>query len=123
MLPEHLAVLVYEIARGVGSPRRFRNECSIISVGHKANVLAVALVRVDQPMLLGNRACLGFGYATEGEERMRELLLRQLPEKISLILGRVSRFFQQISAVFGLLDPCVMSRGNVIKAAFQRRIQ
>src|SRR6266513_1605442 len=79
--------------RGVAPPQ----EASVVIVRHEADLLALRLVgrNETEPARVGPH--LGLGQLADGETRGGELHLREGPEKVRLILLRVSRAQQDVT--------------------------
>src|SRR5689334_21988397 len=65
---------------------------------------------------VGDVAHLGLPHLAEGEERVAELLLRELEEEIRLVLGAVDGLAQLERAVAGARDPRVVAGSDLLRA-------
>ena len=95
----------------------------IISVRHKADVLAVVLAGVDEVHTLGQFAHVRLGHTAQRKQHMSQLVLRQVVEHIALILGRVQGFFQKPAAVFARFNAGVVAGDHPFIAVLQGIIQ
>ena len=74
------------------------DERGVVAVGHEANLLAVALSRHREAHLAGHLAHPRLPVLAQREQRPRQLLLRQTPQKIGLIARFVHRAIEQMPA-------------------------
>ena len=101
MLPQHMSFLIHKIARLEASSCVTFNKPGIISVRHKADILAVMLARIDQSLFFRHFPDLRLRHAAQGEQRMCKLLLRQAVEHITLVFLFIDGFFQEeLSVLF-----------------------
>ena len=71
-----IAVDINEIALRVSLARMLFDELRIISIRHKADVLAVMLAGIAKPLFLGNGAHGVLVHAAQGKQRVGQLVLR-----------------------------------------------
>ena len=115
MLTKNISLLVNKIPCHPGIFGVVLDHASIVPVWHKANVLAVRLVCVDEAILLCNLPHLRLPQITEWKLCMRKLLLRHRIEDIALVLGFVQGLFEEELPVL-LLDSCIVARNKIITA-------
>ena len=92
----------------------FINKSRIIIIRDKTNLHAVFFVCDHQPDLLCNLADLVLMIISDRHECSRQLRLRQIVKCISLVFLGGDRIFDRITAIWKLLNPCIMSGRNVI---------
>src|SRR5882672_2368475 len=66
------------------------DEHGIVAIGHKTNLLRLGLFRYGQLLFTGYLAHFRLGHFTKREERTRQLILRQLPKEVRLVLLRIA---------------------------------
>ena len=96
MLSQHPAGLVDEVAVGVLLSGVPLNECGIIPVRHKADVLTVVLLRIDEAV--AGRKLPHLVLALKFPQRklgVCQLLLRHGVQHVALVFGGISALFQQ----------------------------
>jgi hypothetical protein len=87
MLPEHLALAVDDPTGSSADP--VGEEPAGIAVGDEADVVAVRLIRNGEPAQLGLAPYVCLERFPEREHRVRDLVGRQHPEDVRLVLARV----------------------------------
>ena len=92
VLAYDFAVQIQEVAFRIASPCIPLQECGVITVWNKADVLTVPLPGGDQTGLFRNFPDLRFGKFSKREEDVRQLLLREGSKKIGLILAAILCF-------------------------------
>ena len=113
MRSQHISASIHKIARrGLAAGLQF-DDMRVIAVWHKADILTVRLIRVDEAVLLRQRANVRLAQVAERKARVRQLLLRHGVQHIALILGRVDRLFQHIAPV-PFLDSDIMAGDHTI---------
>src|SRR5205085_5260544 len=65
------------------------DEARVVAVGHESNLLRLLLLRDVEVVPPRDLAHFWFRHLAEREQGARELILRQLPEEVGLILARV----------------------------------
>src|SRR5215218_5845562 len=121
MLPDDAPLRVHDLAaRGplVLPPLGFEvavDEARVVAVGHETDLLRLALLGDVEAVAPGRLAHLLLRHLAQGEERARQLLLRQLPEEVRLILARVSPAQQPVAPRRLVeLDARVMARRDLL---------
>ena len=112
---EHTAAFIDKVARGAVAARVARDKASVVAVRHKADILTVRLVRVVEALLLRDAARLALVHRAERQTRVRELLLRERIEHVTLVLALIERLFEKPPPVF-LFDARVMARDDGVAA-------
>ena len=92
----------------------FINKSCIIIIRDKTNLHAVFFVCDHQPDLLCDLADLILMIISDRHECSRQLRLRQIVKCISLVFLGGDRIFDRITAIWKLLNSCVVSGRNVI---------
>ena len=83
LVEDRPAVVGRAVAELLAQPAR------VVAVGHEADVVAVRLVRDEQPARGGLLAHLGLGGVAEREQRVPQLVLVEDPEDVGLVLAVV----------------------------------
>ena len=92
-------------------------EGAVVSIGDKADILAVAAVGGGQAVFGGDGPDLVLGQITQGEDRAGQLLLAQSVQAVALVLFGVQGFPQQVPAGVRVpVDADVVSGGNFFTA-------
>ena len=86
------------------------DEARVIIILDEADLVAVGLRRHVEAQRFGARSHLSLGQSAYREHRVRELLLRQREEEVSLVLIGVGAALEQPPPVTVALDPCVVPR-------------
>ena len=95
------------------------NESGIVPVRHKADVLAVRLVRIEKAVFLGDLTHPVLGKFAHRELGVRQLFLGQIVQYIALILAAVQPLFQQIApGSFVVCHPGIVSGDNGVHLHF-----
>ena len=115
MLTKNISLLVNKVSCRLGIFGVVLDHASIVPVWHKANVLAVRLVCVDEAILLCNLPHLRLPQITEWKLRVCKLFLRHRIEDIALVFVFVQSFFEEELPVL-LLDSCIVARNKIIAA-------
>ena len=112
---QDISVQVHKIPRRKLLIRIFINKFRVVIIRDKADLLAVRLGRHLQGNLLCQLTDLLLGVGAHRHQRAGKLLLRQIVERVGLILGLGRRFFQRIAAVWQALNLRVVAGGDVIR--------
>ena len=124
VLSEHVAALIGKVARRIGLLCVGFDKPRVVAVRHKADVLAVVLVRVDKALFFGDGARLLLCHFAERKNGFGELRLRERIEHIALVLACIDGFFEQIPAACRVIgDGGVMPRHHTVKAQLLRVAQ
>ena len=123
MLSDYVAGLVQIIAGGILFPGVLLQKCHVVSIGDEADVLTVPLFGVDKSLLLSNLAYLRLGQFAKREEDVRQLVLGQGIQEITLIFRGVCCLAQQEPAVFCLSNPGVMAGDHMTATQLQGLFQ
>ena len=116
MPPHDLSGHVHKIAAGVGLAGKTLHKGDVVTVGHKADILAVALVRVAELQRFRQSADGRFVHIPQRKFNVRQLFLVHHSQHIALIFFDMARFFQQPATRVGVLvDAGVMPRGQIIQ--------
>ena len=97
-----------------------------IDLTDKADTLRVLALGGCQLLLLGNTAHLGFKEVSDREHRILQLLLRELAEKVTLVLVGVATRQERIDLLaidLALLLTAVVSRSDSLGTQLQRLLQ
>ena len=86
VMPDNLPLKIQKIPLRVGFSGVPLQKRAVVTIGNKADVLAVPFPGVDEAILLGNLPDLGFCKGAQGKLNVRHLLLIQAGKKIGLIL-------------------------------------
>ena len=119
MLTKNISLLVNKIPCSLGIFGVELNHASIVPVWHKANVLAVRLVCVDEAILFCDLPHLRLPQITKWKLRVCKLFLRHRIEDIALVFGFVQSFFEEELPVL-LLDSRIVARNKIITAQNSR---
>ena len=116
---ENASVLGYVVSARRDGRGVFFDERCVISVRNEADVLAVLVVRTLKPGVLRDLAYLRLCVDSERKSQPAELLLRQIPENVALILRGIERLLQN-ERIAALFRPRVMSGGAKLRAVTVR---
>ena len=115
MRADLFSVFVNKIAGRIAFSGVLLHEADVIAVGHETDVLTVMLARVAEALLFRHLAYLCLAVCAERKDRVRELMLREVVEDITLILALVHAFFQDIPAgVLIALNARIVSGHDVV---------
>ena len=85
MLAKHLTLSIDDIARLVRRAAVALQKAQIVAIGHEADILAIVLLRIDETLLFGDFAHMGFCETAKRQKRMRQLVLSHKGEHVALI--------------------------------------
>ena len=114
MLADDIAFGIDDFARSFSTrDSRFAldDRCIAVLLRNEADFVGLFLPRDRQAGLCGDCSHLRFRQIAERKKRLSELFLRQLEQKIGLILRQVL-CFAQLKTLFAACDACVMARCN-----------
>src|SRR5438067_2289144 len=98
------------------------NEASVVAVRHKANFLRLSFFRNRQTVRARNVAHLRLRHLAQWKHSARELLLRQLPQKVGLILLQIAPAIETIATrLLVKLNARVMPGRNLVAAKTRRK--
>ncbi len=98
--PEHVVVVPLD-------------ECGVVPVGDKTDLLAVRFLGDVEAVLPGDAAHLGLQHVAQRKHRFRQLVLGQLEQEVRLVLRPIAPAQQQVAAPSGVVPhACVMARGH-----------
>ena len=98
------------------------DELAIASRGHKANFLAIGLIRHRQAPGASDGAHFLLGHFSQRKLRVRQLLLRQSKEEVGLVFRTIDAAQKLVTAGFRVApDARVMAGGDALRADLPRR--
>ena len=98
VMPDNLPLKIQKISLRIGFTGVPLQKRAVVTVGNKADVLAVPLPGVDEAILLGNLSNLSLCQPAQRKLNVRHLFLIQAGKKIGLILCPVRCLIQQVPA-------------------------
>ena len=114
MSSNRIAMYVYKISRNRLKSCFILKITGVISIWHKAYILAIRLVSHHKSVVLCNFSDLRLAVLSNRHECPGELLLGEIVESICLILLYSPGLLESISSIWKLYDPCIVSRSNII---------
>ncbi len=124
MAAHHRSVAVDDVARGKRAPASLLDKAGVVAVRHKADVLAVGLLRVDEPLFRGDAAHVAlFVKAAEGQQRVCQALLRKGVEDVALIFLGIGSASEFPGTAPGGHNLRVVPGGHVVAALLQGKVE
>src|SRR5215471_18095590 len=98
MLAKQAALAVNDRARAKGLWNAGPQEASVVAIGDEADFLAFRLVGRHEPELASLVPDGGLGQVPDGKSSRHQLILRERPEEVRLVLVKVAATPQQVPA-------------------------
>ena len=112
-----MSFFIEKIAFRIGLSGIALHKGRVIPVGHEADVLGVAFLRIDELMLFCNLPRLFLRHAAEGKDGVGKLVLGHGVEDIGLVLGRIQPPLQKPPApALVVLDPGIVAGHHIVKS-------
>ena len=115
VLTEHRSVRPHKVSRQRPFPRALIDKVRIVAVRHKADFLAVRLRCDRKPGRCRDGAHLGLLVLSDRHQGMGKLALREVIERIALILCGGLGACERVAPVFKRQHPRVVTGRNVIR--------
>ena len=124
MPPHDLAGHVHKIPGGVAFSGKALHKTDVVAVRHKADILAVALVRIAELQRFRQGADGRFVHIPQRKFNVRQLFLVHHRQDIALVFFDMTCLFQQPAPRFGVLvNAGVMPRDQIIQPLLPRVLQ